>query len=213
MVALGVVVAVIASSVVLVYLHRLSPEDRRLLAGAPAAAQAAGCSDVQTTQPYPGGLDRAHIGAGGPLSTMPPLATYPSKPPASGPHSPTTVGAGIYGDAPPIDRAIHSLEHAAVIVWLAPDALGTAEAGRIESFFRRGNEKNHVIVAPFDFPDQGSEGSLPAGRQMALVAWHRLQLCDRPSLDVAFSFVERYRFNLWRRGSYRGVAPEKYSPI
>jgi hypothetical protein len=112
-----------------------------------------------------------------------------------------------------MDETIHSLEHGAAIIWLAPDALSNAEAARIETFFKRGNEKNHVIVAPFDYPDQGDAGSLPAGKQMALVAWHRLQLCDRPTLAAAFAFLERYRFNLWRRGSYRGEAPEKYSPI
>jgi Protein of unknown function (DUF3105) len=212
-VALSTVVVLFVTTVVLVYLHRLNPDERRLLAGAAAAARSAGCTDVRTTGPYPGGLDRAHVGVGGPVPTLPSLATYPSKPPASGPHASSTVGAGVYPDPPPIADAIHSLEHGAAIVWLAPDALSDSQVEPIESFFRRGNEKNHVIVAPFDYPDQGAEGSLPPGKRMALVAWHRLQLCDRPSLAVAFSFVERYRFNLWRRGSYRGDAPEKYSPI
>ena len=199
--------------VLLIYAHRLNPEERRLLAGAAEAARSARCTDVQTTAPYPGGLDRAHVGVGGPVPTFPSLETYPSKPPASGPHASGTVGAGVYPDPPSIAEAIHSLEHGAALVWLAPDALSDPQVESIESFFHRGNERNHVIVAPFDYPDQGEEGSLPAGTQMALVAWHRLQLCDRPSLAAAFSFVERYRFNLWRRGSYRGEAPEKYSPI
>jgi hypothetical protein len=119
----------------------------------------------------------------------------------------------VYADPPPIADAIHSIEHGAAIVWLAPEALSDPQVERIESFFRLGNERNHVIVAPYDYPEQGQEGRLPEGKGMALVAWHRLQLCDRPSLAVAFAFVERYRFNLWRRGSYRGDAPEKYSPI
>jgi hypothetical protein len=123
------------------------------------------------------------------------------------------VGAGVYADPPPLADAIHSLEHGAAIVWLSPDALSDPQVEAIETFFGRGNEKNHVIVAPFDYPNADEAGSLPSGTTMALVAWHRLQLCDRPSLAVAFSFVERYRFNLWRRGSYRGDAPEKYSPI
>jgi hypothetical protein len=212
-VALGVVVVLLLTVVVLVYLHRLTPEERRLLARGPAAARSAGCTDVRTTAPYPGGLDRAHIGTGGPVPMPPPLSTYPSRPPASGPHANSTASAGVYVDPPSMDEAIHSLEHGAVIVWLAPDALGAKEVDDIESFFRKGNEKNHIIVSPFDYPDQGAAGSLPSGAQMAVVAWHRLQTCDRPDLAVAFSFAERYRFNLWRRGSYQGEAPEKYSPI
>lgn len=211
--ALSTVVVLFVTTVVLVYLHRLNPDERRLLAGAAAASRSAGCTEVRTTAPYPGGLDRAHVGVGGPVPTLPPLATYPSRPPASGPHGSSTVGAGILPDPPSLADSIHSIEHGAAIVWLAPDALSDPQVERIESFFGQGHEQNHVIVAPFDYPNQGEEGSLPPGKGMALVAWHRLQLCDRPSLAVAFSFVERYRFNLWRRGSYRGDAPEKYSPI
>jgi hypothetical protein len=213
MVALGVVLALVAATVVLVWVHRLNAEERRLLSRAAAAQAQAGCTDVRTTAPYPGGLDRAHVGSGGPVPTQPPLSTYPTTPPASGPHASVTVGAGVYATSPSIGGTVHSLEHGAAIVWLAPAALGTSEAERIETFFQRGNERNHVVVAPFDYPEEGSAGTLPAGRQMALVAWHRLQLCDRTSLAVAFAFVERFRFNLWRRGSYRGDAPEKYSPI
>lgn len=207
------VLVVFATAVVLVYVHRLNPQERRLLERAAGEARSAGCTEVRTTAPYPGGLDRAHVGAGGPVPMLPPLATYPSKPPASGPHASATAGAGVYADSPPIANAIHSIEHGAAIVWLAPEALSDPQVERIESFFRLGNERNHVIVAPFDYPEQGQEGRLPEGKGMALVAWHRLQLCDRPSLAVAFAFIERYRFNLWRRGSYRGDAPEKYSPI
>jgi hypothetical protein len=213
LVAFLVALVLFATAVALVYLHRLNPEERALLAQGATAAGSANCTAVRTTAPYPGGLDRAHVGAGGPVPALPPLATYPSRPPASGPHAPGTAGAGIYADPPEVAEAIHSLEHGAAIVWLSPNALSNPEVDRIEAFFRRGSEQNHVIVAPFDYPDQDAAGSLPAGRQMALVAWHRLQLCDRPSLAAAFSFVERYRFNLWRRGSYQGVAPEKYSPI
>jgi hypothetical protein len=213
LVALGVVLALVAASVVLVWVHRLSAEERLLLSQAAAAHAQAGCTDVRTTAPYPGNLDRTHVGSGGPVPTQPPLSTYPTTPPASGPHASVTVGAGVYATSPSIGGAIHSLEHGAVIVWLAPTGLGTPEAERIETFFGRSNERNHLVVAPFDYPEEGAAGTLPAGRQMALVAWHRLQLCDRTSLAVAFAFVERFRFNLWRRGSYRGEAPEKYSPI
>jgi hypothetical protein len=178
---------------------------------APAAAARAGCTPVRDVPPYPRDLDRAHIG--GTLKRMPPLSTYPSIPPASGPHNPSPLGAGVYRQAPPIDRAIHSLEHAAVVVWFAPAVSRDAEITRIRAFFDGGSERNHVIVAPYDYPFAGNAGRLPDGRQMAVVAWHRLQLCDRPSLSAAYAFVHSFRFDLWQPTAYQGVAPEKLSPI
>lgn len=194
-----------------VLLHRTSGDERALLARAPAAARAAGCSAVRLTRPFPGGRDRVHIGAQ--VAAMPPLSEYPSVPPASGPHAPITLGAGVYRSPPPIDRAIHSLEHAAAIVWLAPDEERSRDAAPIEAFFARGSERNHVIVAPYDYPAGGAAGRLPAGVGIALVAWHHVQTCARPDLAVAFAFVHAYRFDLWQPTAYRGDAPEKFTPI
>jgi Protein of unknown function (DUF3105) len=213
LVALGLVLALVALVVVEVTVHRLSPFERQLLASAPASATAAGCTEVQVVRPYPGGDDRAHIGSGASLQVAPPLSSYPSIPPASGPHDPTPLDAGVYADPPPITRAIHSMEHAAVIVWYDPAIESSSDVARITSFFRQGKERNHVIVAPFRYPTQGAAGTLPADRQMALVAWHHIQYCDRVTLPVAFAFVHSYRFNLYQRGAYRGDAPEKYAPI
>jgi len=213
LIALGLVLALVALVVVEVSVHRLSPFERQLLAAAPASARAAGCTDVEVVKPYPGGDDRAHIGSGASLQVAPPLSSYPSIPPASGPHDPVPLAAGIYGNPPPISRAIHSLEHAAVIVWYDPAAATSPDLARIKTFFAQGKERNHVIVAPYSYPTQDTAGKLPADRQMALVAWHHLQYCDRPALPVAFGFVESYRFNLYQRGSYRGDAPERYAPI
>ena len=164
------------------------------------------------TKPYPNGWDRSHVGAE-PVVRMPPLSSYPSTPPASGPHDPVPLGAGVYSSAPVIGAAIHSLEHAAVIVWFDPSVAHTGEVRRIESFFARGNERNHVIVAPYDYPAEGAAGKLPAGRTMALVAWHHVMTCAQPSLAVAFEFVHSYRFDLYQSGAYRGDAPEKFAPI
>jgi Protein of unknown function (DUF3105) len=195
-----------------VWIHRLNGEERRLLSQAPSAAATAGCDSVTTVRPYPNGLDRTHIG-GSDVRQMPPLSSYPSIPPASGPHAPTPLDAGVYRTPPPIDRAIHSLEHAAVIVWFDPSVASTQDVRDLEAFFSRGNERNHVIVAPYSYANQGDAGKLPAGTTMALVAWHHVQLCARPSLPVSYAFVHDYRFNLYQPGAYRGDAPEKYAPI
>lgn len=199
--------------VVEVYIHRLTGPEHLLLAEAPGAAAAAGCTSVQVTRPYPGGLDRSHIGTSPEVRLLPPLSTYPSVPPASGPHDGVPLAAGVYTSPPPIGKAIHSLEHAAVILWYDPSLAPPDQVRRVGDFFRQKNERNHVIVAPYEYPDQGSAGMLASGRGMALVAWHREQLCDDVSLPVAFAFVHSYRFNLYQRGAYRGDAPEKFAPI
>ena len=206
------VLAVVAFGALEVFLHRLNGEERALLARAPAAAAAAGCGSVQDVPPYPKGLDRTHIGSGE-VKTMPPLSTYPTHPPASGPHAPVPLAAGVYTTPPPIDQAIHSLEHSAVTVWFDPSVASSREVRDIEGFFARGGERNHVIVAPYDYPFGGPAGRLPPGERMALVAWHRIRYCADPSLPVAFAFVHAYRFDIYQWGAYRGVAPERFAPI
>jgi hypothetical protein len=118
---------------------------------------------------------------------------------------------------PPVDRTIHSLEHAAVIVWYssaaASDPRLANELALLQAFFAKDRESDHVIVAPYDYPDQGPAGMLPAGTTMALIAWHRRQVCRDISLPVAFAFVAAYRFDPDAPGRYEGEAPEPGVPI
>lgn len=214
-IALGVAVALAAGATVfLVTRPRPETEDpAELLAAAPQAAQAAGCDEVQNVGPYePPNVDAAHIGAEGGPATMPPLSTYPSVPPASGPHAGQTLPAGVYSSPPPIDQLIHSLEHGAAIVWYAPDAPG-AEVGRIEDFYGRADAGSRVIVAPYHYPDQGPVGSLPAGTEMALVAWHHVESCSRANLAAAFGFTARYGAPPFDGEEYLGDAPEAGAPF
>jgi hypothetical protein len=183
-----------------------NPAQRRLLQQAPRAAAAAGCGAIQTVGPYQGAgnnqdNDRAHI-----TGQPPPLSSYRTTPPASGPHNPTPLDAGVYQNPPDIYMTIHSLEHGAVIVWYNPSTASTSELTRIQSWFRQPQDSDHVIVAPYNYPDQETAGQLPAGKQMVLVAWHRMQVCNQVSLPVAFSFY-------WNLGAapnhpYKGEAPE-----
>jgi hypothetical protein len=50
-----------------------------------------------------------------------------------------------------------------------------------------------VIVAPFNYPDQGAAGKLPAGKQMVMVAWHHIQPCGKVSVEAAKSFVHTWK--------------------
>jgi hypothetical protein len=209
-IALGVA-AVLAAGVALFVVTRPKPKvltPTQLLAASADQATAAGCSKVRTIPEYGQGLDRAHIGVSGGPPTMPAVSTYPSVPPASGPHNQTPLDAGEYASAPPLDQTIHSLEHGAAIVWYAPDAPSSV-VSQIKSFYRTHRTiGSRVIVAPYEYPDQGKQGSLPAGTQMALVAWHRMESCARPNLAAAFGFTARYAAPPYGSQKYLGEAPE-----
>jgi hypothetical protein len=197
-----------------------TPED--LLQEAASAAEAAGCDQVQTVPPDggisdpndPGYIDQNHIGSGDFL-TGPDLSTYPSIPPTSGPHAPIPPGpiaAGIYDSPPDIYRAIHSLEHGATIVWYRP-GISQEELDRLTAFYGQSLDdaaigQDRVIVAPYDYPDQGDAGQLPDGVNMALAGWHRLRSCGAASLPVAFDFTSRFSAPPWGDRQYEGEAPE-----
>ncbi len=179
-----------------------------LLASAKTEATAAGCTDVQQIGPYqPEDQDRAHIGGDGGPAEMPALSTYPSVPPTSGPHSGTPLAAGVYASPPPMDQLLHSLEHGAAVVWYDPSASGQALTD-IQDFYRAADVGSRVIVAPYDYPDQGEAGSLPAGTGMALVSWHHLETCTDVNLAAAFGFTARYGAPSYDGQDYLGDAPE-----
>ena len=203
-VAIGVVVVLIAGVAAFALTRpkeaQATPSD--LLASVDQARQTADCGPVENVGPYqPKSQDTAHVVAAVPLST------YPSVPPASGPHNAIPYGAGVYGTPPPIDRVIHSLEHGAAIVWYAPGVSGK-ELDRIRTFYEGNNVGSRVIVAPYDYPDQGAAGTLPAGTQMALVAWHNVQTCANVNLAAAFGFTSEYAFPTFEQREYKGEAPE-----
>lgn len=203
-VAIGVVVVLIAGVAAFALTRpkeaQATPSD--LLAAVDQARQTADCGPVENVGPYqPKSQDTAHVVASVPLST------YPSVPPASGPHNAIPYGAGVYGTPPPIDRVIHSLEHGAAIVWYAPDVSGK-ELDRIRTFYEGTNVGDRVIVAPYDYPDEGVAGTLPAGTQMALVAWHNVQTCANVNLAAAFGFTSEYAFPTFEQREYKGEAPE-----
>ena len=177
-----------------------------LLQQAAQAKTAAGCDEPTNVGPYqPDTQDQAHVST----EEAPPLSRYPSQPPASGPHNPTPLPAGVYDSPPPVDQAIHSLEHGGVIVWYSPTA-PEAQIERLTSFYADNIEAgSRVIVAPYNYPDQGPAGQLPDGSQMAMVAWHFLETCAQVSLPAAFDFSSKYAFPPFGQQDYVGEAPER----
>lgn len=197
------VVAVIGGGTVLFVIERAASNrrdaaSRALLARASAAAEAAGCTAVRTIAGSDGD-DQQHT------AQLPALDSYPSQPPASGPHDQTPLSSGVYSDPPPIGQAIHSLEHGAVDVWLSPSASGP-EVQKLKDAL---DGQDHVIVAPYSYP--GAGGQLPSGVQMALVAWHRMQTCRSVTAAVAIGFVASYDAST--SSAYKGEAPEVGAPI
>jgi Protein of unknown function (DUF3105) len=196
----------------------LLPLPDELLREAQSAGAAAGCDDVTTVGPYqPRALDKAHVGFGG--NVLPALSAFPSVPPTSGPHNPIPLPAGIYDSAPPIDHVLHSLEHGAAVIWYDPSVPGE-ELDRLRGFYREyrttpgGSAQGaKIIIAPYDYPDDGEAGRLPPGVHMALTAWHRLQTCADVSLSVAFDFTSQYVVPPFESRTYKGEAPEPQSPI
>jgi hypothetical protein len=189
----------------------------------PTAAEAADCTAVQTVAPWKGGqsFDRSHFGTqGSKFKQMPPLSKYPSPGgmsgahfPASGPHNPTAMPAGVYASPPPIDKMIHSLEHASVEIWYNPSIANSPELAKIRDFYRQKANGDHVLVAPFNYPSQGTAGKFPSDKQIVFVAWHHLQACGKTSLGAAQSFVGAYRYQSSNPAAYKGDAPEKGAAI
>ncbi|HEX5950746.1 MAG TPA: DUF3105 domain-containing protein [Actinomycetota bacterium] len=213
LIAIGVSVVLVAAAVVFLMTR---PEEQsaaseraaQVLATSAAQTTAAGCAEVQDVGAYqPEDQDQAHVGTDDGPAEMPAFSTYPSQPPASGPHGTTTLAAGVYTSPPPMEPLIHSLEHGAAVVWYDPNA-PAAELGEIQDFYADPEVGARVIVAPYDYPDQGEAGALPEGTQMALVSWHQVQTCAAVNLGAAFGFTARYGFPTFEGEDWLGNAPE-----
>jgi hypothetical protein len=215
---LGTVLAAIALVFGVVYLvtrpgaragATLTAQERQLLKEAPDAARTSGCGPIHAAGAYdPSSEDGAHIGLT--IPNAPPLSSYPSQPPASGPHDPTPLDAGVYSSPPPIYQAIHSLEHGAVVIWYDP-SLPTGDLKPVTGFFSSPALQDHLIVVPYQYPGPG--GSLPPASKIVLVAWHTTRSCAHVSLPVAFDFVAHYRTPTIGGLEYQGEAPEAGAEI
>ena len=218
-VVLGAIALVIAGGVMLISrpgdrTEEASPgtsavpqSNAELLAGAATAAEKAGCTPVKNVGAFSNEEDGSHDGARA-------FSEYPSVPPASGPHSEPTVAAGVYDEPVEIGPAIHSLEHGAAHIWYSPDVANATEVAEIAAWVDASPENtDHTIMSPFDYPDEGQAGSLPGKSKLALVAWHNVMLCDRPSLPAVVGFMSGYRYPPVEDKDYLGEAPETGVPI
>jgi hypothetical protein len=141
-------------------------------------AAAAGCGEVKETG---GSGSGEHLQAGE-------TAKYDTSPPTHGKHALATLPDGVYdeplsdnpNDDTSIYRAVHSLEHGAVIVWY--DKL---KGSQLDDLERRYRDERKVLIVPYP--------ELKGDTHVALTAWGRLAECDDPSTEYIDAFVDRHR--------------------
>jgi hypothetical protein len=137
-----------------------------LVRRANAAAETAGCTDIQT----PPDKGREHIQEGADFS-------YDQQPPTSGNHDPIPLPAGIYTAPQSETNLVHRLEHGAVEIYYEssgsaalPDTTVNALAGVVQG-------KSKVILTPapetLDPPLNGDQFTT----SVAFAAWDRLRQC------------------------------------
>jgi hypothetical protein len=146
-----------------------------------ASAKGAGCSGL-VPQPDRGG---GHA----------PPYEYPDKPATSGSHDPSPFDAGVYGDPIPEERAVHSLEHAYVIMYYraeGPRALSDEALSALEALAETdgGEPEEKVILAPY--------AELPAGTTLAFAAWNNLLTCPAAvepdvATTIGQAFIDEFR--------------------
>jgi hypothetical protein len=170
-----VVLLVVAALTYVLLLRARGPGE--ISADALAAAQAAGCTALE--QPVVADPDRSHLQSAEAYA-------YPDPPAAAGPHDPSPLPADphVYAGPVPETRAVHSLEHAYVLVYHDGLAAGTTAA--LEAFAR---DRERVIMAPY--PD------LPEGTGLALVAWNTRWTCPqtvsgRDAVTIARGFADAF---------------------
>jgi hypothetical protein len=122
------------------------------------------------------------------LNPSPP-PKWNSFPPTSGRHYYVPLIFGQYTEPVPEIRAVHNLEHGAVILQYG-DKVSKDDIAKITAWYRE--DPNAVLVAP-----------LPKlGKKVALTAWTRWAMCAGFNEKAANQF----------RKSFRYKAPEKFPP-
>jgi hypothetical protein len=183
LVRVGVLILLVG--VIAGFIYWRGGEGRRLREAAAQSAERLGCTEIQDL-PEEG---RTHLAPGDP----PP--EYGSTPATSGPHDGSTLGSDIDVFEQPIDatlerRAVHSLEHAYVIMYYRQDGDAALPQNVVDALADLAREEQKVILAPY--------AEMPQGRSLALAAWRHLQTCPRvtnagAAVDVATGFISRFR--------------------
>lgn len=159
-----------------------SPRD--IPAAAVAAAQAAGCTEVQ--QPVGDAQAGQHVAEGTSI-------TYAQKPATSGEHyggqvlpsSPETYDQPI-GSEP---AAVHFLEHSGVMLYFRAEGSEGVSPEVADALKGVATDRSMTVAAPYE--------GLPEGTSVALAAWDQLQTCPgtitaEQATTIADGFAEAF---------------------
>lgn len=152
-----------------------------------------------------GALIAVACGGGNPKFTDPRIQTFPdqgrahanpgevitgynSNPPTSGPHDPNPAQCGIYRTEIPVERLVHTMEHAGVILYYQPEVFSPDEVTELQNLATELLRDNHRLVM---VPNRQIEA------RIALTAWDTLLELDTFEADTIRAFVRAYdgRFN------------------
>ena len=166
------------------------------------ASRAAGCDDLE--RPVTPNPSRMHLAPGESYD-------YPDRPPAAGPHDPSPLPPDPHVHAEPVSetRAVHNLEHAYVLIWYRPAAVGGLSGETISALEDLAGAQDRVIMAPY--PD------MPEGRALAFLAWNTRWLCPAgispdQALTIGRAFIQAYRGTTNAPEAPRGLLGRLFSP-
>lgn len=148
-----------------------------------AAAEAAGCGEVQT--PAASAPSSQHLSRGE-------AYTYPDHPATSGFHDPSPLPPepNVYTEPVQETQAVHNLEHAYVLIYYRADGPDALPEDVVERLTSLAESEDKVLMAPYPQLDEGTS--------LALAAWNKLWECPATvtadqARAIASGFVEAYR--------------------
>jgi len=173
-------VTAVAIGILFFFQRAVSP--RPIPQAAIQAAETAGCSTVDSPAgSAPGGQ---HLEAGA-------SHTYDQHPATSGFHdgSPLPIPPSVYDGPIPETKAVHNLEHGAVILYYRQSGDGALSSAKVSRLTTVANTTDNVILAPYE--------DLPDGTALALTAWNKLQTCPSTvsgpqTTTIARGFIEGF---------------------
>ena len=159
-----------------------APGPGKIPEAAVAAANAAGCSGVETpVADAPGG---SHLEPGQ-------TTVYDQHPATSGIHAPASQPTSPAVLTEPVDetQAVHFLEHAGVILYYRADGTGALPAPTVTQLARVAETRNNTLLAPYP--------ELPDGTALAMTAWNKLQTCPAAvtsdqAVTIANGFIDAF---------------------
>jgi hypothetical protein len=114
---------------------------------------------------------------------------YGTNPPTSGDHNPSPQADGAYAETPPLENAVHSLEHGRIEIQYSPDLPGR---DRLELKGLFDESPGAMLLFPND--------DMPY--EVAATAWTQLLGCDRYDGGTTIDAIRAFR------DVYRGQGPE-----